>query len=1110
MELTYNVTTININRIQHAVKVALLKDFIYQSDTDIALLQEFNIKNFYVPGYKEILNIAPDATCGTAIIVKDGIDVKDICVLDSGRGISCKILNTTVVNIYAPSGNTAREERAKFFKSDLMFLLKANPAEVLIGGDFNCVIHKKDQRPNFNYSRELEALVNNMKWKDVWEIKYPTLVKYTYISSRSQSRIDRMYVTKNLENKIGGIEVIPTTFSDHLAVKCSIRLQRQSTYWGRPLWKLNVSMLTEEALAREVEEVWRASHRMRRNYRSTIEWWTLCAKKKLRSTLISYGRERARWSRYTIEFHYSCLRELVDQPISEDVLMNIRKIKAQIISIKRQQLEGLKLKSRVQTTVEEENASLYHLIEHDRKRRKTFIAYLRAEDDRLMSDQKEMLNEVYRFYSTLYADVPFNPTSTSDLLQNIGLNNAVNDEDNTALSSEVTCEEVFDIIKSSPKLKSPGPDGLSIEFYRKFWSIIGSTFTDMVNEMLQGVSVPSEFKESVTVLLPKGRNTEVKHLTKMRPISLMNSDYKIIARVLKERMRPIMNKIIGEHQTCLSGRNIFKTACEYRDIIAIFSTSSAAGGLAFIDFSKAFDRVNHKYLFRTFTHLGFSENFIAVLKNIVQGIHTKVTINGHFTKPIEIRNGVPQGSPLSMILYVIALEPFLRRLNIDLEGITMSGFHKVTNAYADDVGVVIRSNDDLEKLTRIVQLYCDATCAKINDMKSSFLNLNGLNDVRLGWANPVDHHTALGVTFYRCPLQTITYNWRRVLDKIRGAAILNQTRDLNIVQKVKLINLSILSKALYIGQILPVPKVIAKNIMSIVCRFLWKGHIFRVAVDSATLPPAEGGLGLTDIWRKTTALYIKRSLQIIEHHPTSVTAKLFEIVKPKDLRTPININGINYKLKYIAHFYLEISYMGNIVNDARLRHCKMIMEMLQSTAPGNKMVLKYPTKNWKRIWTNISNKVLSSDIQATWFRVVNDVVATNEKLYSIGLSDTNICISCNAIDTLAHRFACSGFADIWRKVKQQVAFLDRSDGREINVDHLLFPGAVYFPAQKTNVVMWLFGHYIHYVINNIGNDSIEEYEAYVQAEYYDSCKRREHKKAFGNMLHILFRKQGIG
>lgn len=183
---------------------------------------------------------------------------------------------------------------------------------------------------------------------------------------------------------------------------------------------------------------------------------------------------------------------------------------------------------------------------------------------------------------------------------------------------------------------------------------------------------------------------------------------------------------------------------------------------------------------------------------------------------------------------------------------------------------------------------------------------------------------------------------------------------------------------------------------------------------------------------------------------------------------------------------------------------------LNSKENQNKMQVKFPNKNWKNYWRNINNKLLPTETQVAWYRVINNIVSTNEKLFSIGLSETNKCTNCNEIDTLNHRFLCKGYREIWQELKHQVSLLKRTDGREIDLNYIFFPENVSFPPQKNNVILWLFAHYIWYVINRKRKVEIQEYREFIRGEYYKICRKKDHKKIFGNMMRIVFEKQGIG
>lgn len=165
---TYNITTINICRIQSELKFRTLKDFLYNTNVDIGLLQEVSVEP-NVEGFVTLTNISEEDHTGTAILLRDGIPHSHIVRLTNGRGIACKINGVQLINLYAPSGNNRRRERSSFYKHEVPFLINECATNCIIGGDFNCVISAKDQTPHFNKCLELDHLVHGINLIDTWQ-----------------------------------------------------------------------------------------------------------------------------------------------------------------------------------------------------------------------------------------------------------------------------------------------------------------------------------------------------------------------------------------------------------------------------------------------------------------------------------------------------------------------------------------------------------------------------------------------------------------------------------------------------------------------------------------------------------------------------------------------------------------------------------------------------------------------------------------------------------------------------------------------------------------------------------------------------------------------------
>lgn len=116
-------------------------------------------------------------------------------------------------------------------------------------------------------------------------------------------------------------------------------------------------------------------------------------------------------------------------------------------------------------------------------------------------------------------------------------------------------------------------------------------------------------------------------------------------------------------------------------------------GLISLDQEKAFDLVEHKYLWKTLKAFGFSPGFIALTKTLYCDIESVLKVNGGLSAPFTIVRGIRQGCAMSGMLYSIAIEPMLCQIRKRLEGIKIGeGFSPLhLSAYADDIMVAVNS-----------------------------------------------------------------------------------------------------------------------------------------------------------------------------------------------------------------------------------------------------------------------------------------------------------------------------------------------------------------------------------------------------------------------------------
>jgi len=153
-------------------------------------------------------------------------------------------------------------------------------------------------------------------------------------------------------------------------------------------------------------------------------------------------------------------------------------------------------------------------------------------------------------------------------------------------------------IHAGGRKKAPGRDGLSSEFYKQTWEITKEEMVEMFNQTFWDGLITPRQKQGVIISLPIKRGTNKSG--DLRPITLLNTDYKIVARIVAQRLRPVLVMHVKDTQFCgVPGNLMLDTAATIRDIIAFTETEKFPLCVLSIDFKNAFDNIAHEYLFQT-------------------------------------------------------------------------------------------------------------------------------------------------------------------------------------------------------------------------------------------------------------------------------------------------------------------------------------------------------------------------------------------------------------------------------------------------------------------------------------------------------------------------------
>ncbi|KAF5344335.1 hypothetical protein D9758_013247 [Tetrapyrgos nigripes] len=413
-------------------------------------------------------------------------------------------------------------------------------------------------------------------------------------------------------------------------------------------------------------------------------------------------------------------------------------------------------------------------------------------------------------------------------------------------------------------------------------------------------------------LYKKNDRTEIANY---RPITVLNTDYKIMTKVLAIHLAHAAPHLLHESQAgFVPGRLITDQTKLIRMIMDYTEVTEENGLLVALDQEKAYDKIDHEYLWKTLRKFKLPEAFITTVRHLYNDAHTKVMVNGHLSSDFKVKRGVRQGDPLSCLLFDLAIEPLAAMLrNSDLKGYKIPG-HKerlIANLFADDTTVFLSADDDFETLQRILDKWCIASKAKFNIAKTEIIPMGSAEyrarviDTRItkDGMDPLPqwlHITVDGEAtrilggWFGNNINNMSV-WAPTLEKIdthlerwnKGAPTMEGRR--HIVQMV------IGNMTQYLTQVQGMPTQIEKRVTKRVQNFIW-AEKERNPVSKATVlrPIEQGGRKVLDIEARNKAIdvmWAKAYLNFEESRPlwAKVADKLFWLHTPK-ARTEQNVD----------------------------------------------------------------------------------------------------------------------------------------------------------------------------------------------------------------------------
>ncbi|RVX20512.1 Transposon TX1 uncharacterized 149 kDa protein [Vitis vinifera] len=233
-------------------------------------------------------------------------------------------------------------------------------------------------------------------------------------------------------------------------------------------------------------------------------------------------------------------------------------------------------------------------------------------------------------------------------------------------------EEVLKALSDLNRDKAPGPDGFPIRFWQFCWDVVKEEIMGFLLEFHERGRFVRSLNSTFLVLIPKKPGAE--DLRDFRPISLVGGLYKLLAKVLANRLKKVVGKVVSSAQNAfVEGRQILDAALIANEAIDSLLKRNESGLLCKLDLEKAYDHINWNFLLFVLQSMGFGEKWIGWISWCISTATFSVLINGTPEGYFNSSRGLRQGDPLSPYLFVIGMEVLSRLIHRAVEGGFLSG-----------------------------------------------------------------------------------------------------------------------------------------------------------------------------------------------------------------------------------------------------------------------------------------------------------------------------------------------------------------------------------------------------------------------------------------------------
>ena len=457
--------------------------------------------------------------------------------------------------------------------------------------------------------------------------------------------------------------------------------------------------------------------------------------------------------------------------------------------------------------------------------------------------------------------------------------------------------------------RTPGEDGLSPEFYKVFFKILSDPLFQMIEETYFRKLLSVTLRTGIINSIPKS-NKDNRYLKNLRPLTLLNTDYKIIEKMIANRIEPALDYIIHQDQHgFMRNRNIAINIRKMFDLIQFMECTQTPATILSLDFEKCFDKIENTAIIGAMEFFGFNQFLIDWVSIIYKEFKARVQNNGNLSQLLNIEKGVHQGGCTSTVLFLLCAEVLAMEIwsNSEIKGIPVDDIINILSQFADDMDIYqLFDQKSFDQTFYCLENFCRVSGFTINYNKMQVYRIGSIKNSSaelisqwaIAWTN--DPINVLGILVSHQEKQVTGLSYAPLIEKTRSILAMWIQQSLSLLGKVWVVNTLIASLFVYKMMVLPaIPEEVVIVVEKLIEAFIWNNHKPKIPLKTLQASKELGGLNLVNLRCKDAAL--KTSwVSLLEQNQAYATV-VHELIQPELKQLLWHCNLRQEDVAYVVH-----------------------------------------------------------------------------------------------------------------------------------------------------------------------------------------------------------------